>query len=52
MHVTFDPAKEAANLKKHGVSLLDAVDFEWETAVVWPDQRRDYGEPAWWHWAT
>lgn len=45
MHVTFDPAKEAANLKKHGVSLLDAVDFEWETAVVWPDQRRDYGEP-------
>lgn len=45
MHVTFDPAKEAANLAKHGVSLLDAVDFEWETAVVWPDQRRDYGEP-------
>lgn len=45
MHVTFDPAKAAANLKKHGVSLLDAVDFEWETAVVWPDQRRDYGEP-------
>ena len=19
--------------------------FEWETAVVWPDTRRDYGEP-------
>ena len=45
MNVTFDPAKDAANLAKHGVSLLDAAGFEWETAVVWPDTRRDYGEP-------
>ena len=45
MNVTFDPAKDALNLAKHGFSLLDAVGFEWETAVVWPDTRRDYGEP-------
>ena len=45
MNVTFDPAKDAANLAKHGFSLLDAVGFEWETAVVWPDTRRDDGEP-------
>ena len=45
MNVTFDPAKDAVNLAKHGFSLLDAVGFEWETAVVWPDTRRDYGEP-------
>lgn len=44
MNVTFDPAKDAANLAKHGVSLLDAVGFEWDTAVIWPDTRRDYGE--------
>ena len=44
MNVTFDPAKDAVNLAKHGFSLLDAVGFEWETAVVWPDTRRDYGE--------
>ena len=44
MNVTFDPAKDAANLAKHGFSLLDAVGFEWETAVVRPDTRRDYGE--------
>jgi len=44
MNVTFDPAKDAANLAKHGVSLFDAVGFEWGTAVVWPDTRRDYGE--------
>ena len=45
MNVTFDPAKDAVNLAKHGFSLLDALGFEWETAVVWPDTRRDYGEP-------
>lgn len=44
MNVTFDPAKDAANKAKHGLSLAEAVDFEWDTAVVWPDQRRDYGE--------
>ena len=44
MNVTFDSAKDAINLAKHGFSLLDAVGFEWDTAVVWPDKRRDYGE--------
>jgi uncharacterized protein len=34
MNVTFDPAKDAANLAKHGFSMLDAVGFEWEAAVV------------------
>ena len=44
MNVTFDPAKDAANLAKHGFSLLDAVGFEWEAAVVWLDKRREYNE--------
>ena len=44
MNVRFDPAKDAANLAKHGVSLTEAAGFEWGTAVVWPDTRRDYGE--------
>ena len=44
MNVTFDPAKDAANMAKHGVSLTEAADFEWDAAVVWPDQRSDYGE--------
>ena len=44
MNVTFDQAKDAANLAKHGVSLTEAAGFEWGTAVVWPDTRRDYGE--------
>jgi len=44
MNVTFDQAKDAANMAKHGVSLTEAAGFEWGTAVVWPDTRRDYGE--------
>ena len=44
MNVTFDPAKDAANMAKHGVSLTEAAGFEWGTAVAWPDTRRDYGE--------
>jgi uncharacterized DUF497 family protein len=44
MNVKFDPAKDAVNLAKHGVSLADAAGFEWEAAVVWPDRRRDYDE--------
>ena len=44
MNVTCGPSKDAANLAKHGFSLLDAEDFEWDTAVMWPDMRRNYDE--------
>ncbi len=40
----FDPAKEESNLDKHGVSLADATGFEWETAVVREDARKQYPE--------
>ena len=42
--IQFDPAKDAKNIDKHGVSLAAAEGFEWEQAVTWPDRRRDYGE--------
>jgi uncharacterized DUF497 family protein len=44
MDIEFDPAKDRENLKQHGVSLAEAVRFEWGTALVWPDTRFDYGE--------
>ena len=45
MEITFDPAKNAKNIEKHdGVSLAEAIGFEWDEAVTWPDQRREYGE--------
>ncbi|NDU79956.1 MAG: BrnT family toxin [Ferrovum sp.] len=44
MVITFDSVKDAKNREKHGVSLADAAGFEWDDAVTWPDQRREYGE--------
>jgi len=44
MNVTFDPAKSAANTVKHGLPLAMASELEWESALLWPDKRRDYGE--------
>lgn len=40
--IEFDPAKDAANLAKHGVSLALASEFEID--VVVPDRRRNYDE--------
>lgn len=44
MRIVFDHAKDAANLDKHGVSLALADHLDWNTAVVWEDRCRDYGE--------
>jgi len=38
----FDPAKEAINLSKHGISLARWVDLDIKVAFV--DDRYDYGE--------
>ncbi len=43
--VNFDPSKEARNLAKHGLSLSMAAELDWDTALVWLDDRFDYGEP-------
>lgn len=45
MNYEFDPAKDKSNLDKHSLSLADAEDFEWETAVVREDTRKRYAEP-------
>jgi uncharacterized protein len=39
-----DPAKDAANIAKHGISLARAFDFDLDEAVVVADLRYDYGE--------
>ena len=44
MEIEFDPAKDAINIAKHGLSLADAAAFEIEDAVVRIDDRYDYGE--------
>ena len=44
MRIEFDPAKDKANLAKHGVSLALAGELDWDAALVWVDDRYDYGE--------
>lgn len=44
MQFEFDPQKDAINLSKHGLSLAVAVQINWDAALVWIDDRADYGE--------
>ena len=44
MAVEFDPAKDAANLAKHGLSLSEAGGFDFTAATVTVDDRFEYGE--------
>ena len=40
----FSSAKEALNQAKHGVAFAAAEGFDWSTALVAEDLRKDYGE--------
>ena len=44
MLVTFDPAKSERNEAERGLPFSLALDFEWDSALVAEDTRRDYGE--------
>ncbi|MFA7436972.1 BrnT family toxin [Castellaniella sp.] len=44
MEITFDPAKDRSNRRKHGVSLPLAQWIDWPEVMAKPDTRQDYGE--------
>ena len=44
MRFEWDEAKRIGNIAKHGVDFATIVDFEWDTALIRPDTREDYGE--------
>jgi len=44
MDISFDPAKDAVNTAKHGVSLALAAEIDWGDVLCYPDDRNDYGE--------
>ncbi|MFM2449026.1 MAG: hypothetical protein RIS44_1476 [Pseudomonadota bacterium] len=44
MRIEFDPAKDAGNQTKHGVSLSLASELDWDDALVWVDERFEYAE--------
>ncbi len=44
MRIEFDPTKDLSHQKKYGVSLALASELDWEAALVWVDERFEYGE--------
>ncbi|MGE4241466.1 BrnT family toxin [Ramlibacter sp.] len=44
MRLTFDPDKSARNQSERGLSFEEAAKFDFETALVDIDSRREYGE--------
>jgi uncharacterized DUF497 family protein len=44
MLVEFDPEKDAVNTAKHGVSLALSRLLDWDSALVWIDERFAYEE--------
>jgi uncharacterized protein len=44
VQIDFDSNKDRVNLAKHGLSLALAAELDWEDALVWIDDRADYGE--------
>lgn len=44
MDVSFDPAKDGRNVALRGISLARATDFDWDSALIVEDTRKDYGE--------
>jgi uncharacterized DUF497 family protein len=44
MKITFDQPKNERNVIERGLSFEKASGFDFETAFIWRDDRRDYGE--------
>jgi len=44
MKIEFDPAKSERNVRLRGISFECGVEFDWETAIYYVDNRLDYPE--------
>jgi uncharacterized DUF497 family protein len=44
MDISFDSAKSEKNLLARGISFELAAEFEWDSALLVEDLRKDYGE--------
>jgi uncharacterized DUF497 family protein len=44
MEIEFDPAKDALNIRRHGISLAASDHLAWDEALAWPDERFAYDE--------
>ena len=48
MQYGWDENKREANLDKHDVDFLAALEFDWQTALVYEDARSGYEEHRFW----
>lgn len=44
MKISFDPSKSERNVAERGLSFELVDEFEWSSALIAEDTRRDYGE--------
>lgn len=44
MKITYDPAKNAANIEQRGLTFDLIAELDWSTVIMIEDQRKDYGE--------
>ncbi len=44
MDISFDPAKDGRNVATRGLSFMRVADFDWGSALILEDFRKDYGE--------
>jgi uncharacterized DUF497 family protein len=42
--ISFDPQKNERNIAQRGIPFENAEEFEWDTALVVEDVRKEYGE--------
>jgi len=47
LQIEWNPKKREANLRKHGLDLVDAVPIFEGPMLALPDTRQDYGEDRW-----
>jgi uncharacterized DUF497 family protein len=44
VNISYDSTKNEKNIAARGISFERATDFEWTSALVVEDRRKDYGE--------
>jgi uncharacterized DUF497 family protein len=44
MEISFDKAKDEANIQNRKLSFSDVINFDFETALIWHDTRMRYTE--------
>ncbi|SMM98287.1 hypothetical protein SPONL_2096 [uncultured Candidatus Thioglobus sp.] len=44
MDLIYDPAKNASNIIKHGISFTEVAEFDFASALIIKDERLSYGE--------